>query len=51
VDRSSFFYLLEPESDCGYVRWNFLDRHLDKGAIYPVSRITTKYTAVTRLID
>ncbi|MEY4168128.1 MAG: hypothetical protein RIR52_1952, partial [Acidobacteriota bacterium] len=45
------FYLLEPESDCGYVRWNFLDRHLDKGAIYPVSRITTKYTAVTRLID
>lgn len=45
------FYLLEPESDCGYVRWNFLDRNLDKGAIYPVSRITTRYTAVTRLID
>lgn len=45
------FYLLEAESDCGYVRWNFLDSHLEKGAIYPISRITGKFTAVTRLID
>ena len=48
---SLIFYLLEPESDCGYVRWNFLDQLLVKGAVYPVARITGKYTAVTRLLD
>jgi hypothetical protein len=45
------FYLLEPESDCGYVRWNFLDQYLEKGTLYPISRLNGKYAAVTRLID
>jgi hypothetical protein len=32
------FYLLEPESDDGYITWNFFDAHFDKNptGIYPV---------------
>jgi hypothetical protein len=33
------FYLLEPESDDGLVTWNFLDRELRPGAVYPILRI------------
>ena len=32
-------YLLEPESDDGFVNWNFFDRDLKKGGRYPVRRI------------
>ena len=32
-------YLLEPESDDGFVNWNFFDRDLKKGGRYPVTRI------------
>ena len=32
-------YLLEPESDDGFVTWNFFDRHMQKGGKYPVKRI------------
>ncbi|MDX2033663.1 MAG: M14 family metallopeptidase [Blastocatellia bacterium] len=34
------FYLLEPESDDGFVNWNFLDAYLEKGKTYPIYRIT-----------
>jgi hypothetical protein len=32
-------YLLEPESDDGFVNWNLFDRELKKGAPYSVRRI------------
>lgn len=34
------FYLLEAESDDGFVNWNFLDDYLEKGRKYPIHRIT-----------
>ncbi|MGA1367169.1 MAG: hypothetical protein ACO394_01480 [Blastocatellia bacterium] len=43
-------YLLEPESDNGYVRWNFLDPWLEKKAIYPVYRVGAHFPAPTRLL-
>ena len=33
-------YMLEPQSDDGLVTWNFFDRHLAPGALYPVFRDT-----------
>lgn len=36
------FYLLEPESDNGLVRWNFLDSYLEKGGIYPIHKLTAE---------
>lgn len=35
-------YLLEPESDDGLVRWNFLDEHLREGGRYPILRLPAK---------
>jgi len=32
-------YLLEPESEDGFVTWNLFDRDLKKGGRYPVTRI------------
>ena len=32
-------YLLEPESDDGFLDWNFFDADLKKGGRYPVTRI------------
>ena len=32
-------YLLEPESDDGFVTWNLFDRELRKGGRFPVTRI------------
>lgn len=32
-------YLLEPQSDDGLVTWNFFDRALKPGAVYPVMRL------------
>ena len=29
-------YLLEPESEDGFVTWNFLDAHLEPGRAYPI---------------
>jgi len=43
-------YLLEPESDNGYVRWNFLDSWLEKKAIYPVYRVGAPFAGATRLL-
>ncbi|XXF75676.1 M14 family metallopeptidase [Myxococcaceae bacterium GXIMD 01537] len=32
-------YLLEPHSDDGFCRWQFLDMHLQVGGLYPVHRV------------
>jgi hypothetical protein len=32
-------YLLEPQSDDGLVTWNFFDRDLRPGAVYPVYKV------------
>jgi dipeptidyl-peptidase-4 len=32
-------YLLEPASEDGVVTWNFLDRELEIGGIYPIHRL------------
>jgi hypothetical protein len=39
---SLIFYLLEAESDDGFVNWNFLDSYLEKGKIYPIYRLTSE---------
>jgi hypothetical protein len=38
---SLIFYLLEAESDDGFVNWNFLDAYLEKGKTYPIYRLTS----------
>ncbi|MFI5210699.1 MAG: hypothetical protein ACHQ2E_09660, partial [Gemmatimonadales bacterium] len=32
-------YLLEPASEDGFVAWNFLDRDLRRGTVYPIFRV------------
>ncbi|MCI0661032.1 MAG: M14 family metallopeptidase [Acidobacteria bacterium] len=34
------FYLLEAESDDGFVNWNFLDSYLEIGKTYPIYKFT-----------
>jgi hypothetical protein len=34
------FYLLEPESDDGFVTWNLVEAGLSPGATYPIYRVT-----------
>jgi hypothetical protein len=34
------FYLLEPESDDGFVTWNLIEAGLSPGATYPIYRVT-----------
>lgn len=46
---SLVFYLLEAESDDGFVNWNFLDSYLEKGATYPIYRIAGDVKAPSRL--
>lgn len=43
------FYLLEAESDDGFVNWNFLDAYLEKGKTYPIYRLTSELKAPSRL--
>ena len=31
-------YLLEPQAEDGLAAWNFFDRHLAAGALFPVAR-------------
>ncbi len=45
------FYLLEAESDNGYVRWNFLDNLLKKGESYPILRVKGDISARGRLLQ
>jgi Zinc carboxypeptidase len=46
---SLIFYLLEAESDDGFVNWNFLDAYLEKGKTYPIYRLTGESPAPSRL--
>ncbi|MBS1789841.1 MAG: M14 family metallopeptidase [Acidobacteria bacterium] len=46
---SLIFYLLEAESDDGFVRWNFLDSYLEKGKTYPIYKLTGELKAASRL--
>ncbi len=46
---SLIFYLLEAESDDGFVNWNFLDVYLEKGKTYPIYRLTSEVKAPSRL--
>jgi hypothetical protein len=46
---SLIFYLLEAESDDGFVNWNFLDSYLEKGKTYPIYRTTGEVNAPSRL--
>jgi Zinc carboxypeptidase len=43
------FYLLEAESDDGFVNWNFLDAYLEKGKTYPIYRSAAEPNAASRL--
>lgn len=43
------FYLLEAESDDGFVNWNFLDDYLEKGKSFPIFRITGDPNVASRL--
>jgi Zinc carboxypeptidase len=43
------FYLLEAESDDGFVNWNFLDAYLEKGKTYPIYRSPKELNAMSRL--
>jgi hypothetical protein len=46
---SLIFYLLEPESDDGFVNWNFLDDYLEKGKTYPIYKLTGEVKAASKL--
>jgi zinc carboxypeptidase len=46
---SLIFYLLEAESDDGFVNWNFLDAFLEKAKTYPIYRLTGDVKAPSRL--
>jgi len=43
------FYLLEAESDDGFVNWNMLDSYLEKGRTYPIYRSLGQLNAASRL--
>ncbi len=43
------FYLLEAESDDGFVNWNFLDAYLEKGKTYPIYKLTSEVKAPSKL--
>jgi len=46
---SLIFYLLEAESDDGFVNWNFLDAYLEKGKTYPIYKLTGEVKAPSKL--
>ena len=43
------FYLLEAESDSGFVNWNFLDEYLEKEKTYPVYKLMSEVKVASRL--
>ncbi|MBI1762851.1 MAG: M14 family metallopeptidase [Acidobacteria bacterium] len=43
------FYLLEAESDNGFVNWNFLDAYLEKGKTYPIYKLMKETPVVSKL--
>jgi murein tripeptide amidase MpaA len=44
-------YLLEPESDDGFVTWNFFDAELRRGAEFPVTRVLQRLPAPRRALS
>ena len=42
------FYLLEPESDDGFVTWNIIEDGLESGKTYPIYRVTDSTRIKTR---
>ncbi len=42
------FYLLEPESDDGFVTWNIIEEGLAAGQTYPIYRVTDARRLTTR---
>lgn len=45
------FYLLEAESDDGFVYWNLLDAFLEKGKTYPIHKLFGEVKAAGQLIN
>jgi hypothetical protein len=45
--KSLIFYLLEPQSDDGFVNWNFIDSYLEKGKTYPIYKVMSNFKAVS----
>lgn len=43
------FYLLEAESDDGFVNWNFLDAYLEKGKTYPIHKLIGEIKVASRI--
>jgi hypothetical protein len=43
-------YLLEPETDDGFVTWNYLDEYVGAGKIYPIRKIMQPVTAAARVV-
>lgn len=43
------FYLLEAESDDGFVNWNFLDGYLEKGKTYPIHKLFGEVKAASHI--
>ena len=43
------FYLLEAESDDGFVNWNFLDAYLEKGKTYPIHKLFGEIKVASRI--
>ncbi len=44
------FYLLDAESDDGFVNWNFLDAYLEKGKVFPIYKLLTEVKAASRAL-
>jgi hypothetical protein len=43
-------YLLEPESDDGLARWEYFDRYLSPGGLFPVCRVPRPVRLRTRVV-
>ncbi len=43
-------YLLEPLSEDGFVTWNFLDRDVAVGGVFPVARLRQPLVAGMELV-
>ena len=43
-------YMLEPMSEDGFVTWNFLDRDVAVGAMFPVARLRQPLVAPMELV-
>jgi hypothetical protein len=44
-------YLLEPASEDGVVAWNFMDRDLQRGSVYPFRRTHDPVTTPAEIVE